>query len=129
MLQKLKPTLMVEDVRLAAEFYRDVLGFTLVLTVPPEGEGFWEFAILERDGIEIRLQESESLIEEVEAFRGMPIGGTLMLYFEIQGIDSFYQRVQGQALILREIHQTPHHTREFTLQDPNGYVLTFAERR
>ena len=40
-LKKLTPNLMVEHVNDTVTFYKDVLGFTLLASVPEEGEFNW----------------------------------------------------------------------------------------
>jgi catechol 2,3-dioxygenase-like lactoylglutathione lyase family enzyme len=46
-LKKLTPNLMVEHVNDTVAFYKDVLGFTLLASVPEEGEFNW--AMMKRD--------------------------------------------------------------------------------
>jgi len=70
MLKKLTPNLMVEDVRRTIGFYRDVLGFEPLSTVPEEGQVDW--AMMRRDGVEIMCQARSSLAAELPAFTACP---------------------------------------------------------
>ena len=62
-LNKLTPNLMVEDVNQTIQFYRDVLAFEVLATVPEEGTFAW--AMLKRDNVEIMFQQRVSLTEEI----------------------------------------------------------------
>jgi uncharacterized glyoxalase superfamily protein PhnB len=117
--------LMVEDVNEAVEFYRDVLGFELVMSVPEEGRYDW--AMISRGGAEIMLQSRASLAGEYPLFNESGIGGSLVLYFNVTGVDELYERVRGKAKPVIDIHDTPYGMREFAIEDNDGYVLTFAE--
>ena len=62
-LQRLTPVLVVESVRDCLPFWTDRLGFELTNHVPgPDGSMI--FAILERSGIEVMYQSSESVLAD-----------------------------------------------------------------
>jgi uncharacterized glyoxalase superfamily protein PhnB len=125
MLKKLTPNLMVEDVERTVEFYRDVLGFELVMTVPEAAP--FNFAILQRDAVEMMLQSRASLTENVPALEGATIGASQTFYIEVTAIDELYNQVREKAEIVVDMHETFYGTREFYFKDINGYILSFSE--
>jgi uncharacterized glyoxalase superfamily protein PhnB len=125
MLKKLTPNMMVEDVAQTIAFYRDVLGFTTLTTVPDEPP--FAFAILQRDGVEVMLQSRPSLSENVPALAGMPIGASQSFYVEVEDVKRLHQQIQGKAEIVVDMHDTFYGTREFYFRDLNGYVFGFSQ--
>ena len=124
-LKKLTPNLMVEDVNETVTFYQDVLGFALLASVPEEGQFNW--AMMQHDAVEIMFQSRASLTEDVPLFKDKAIGGSLTLYIDVEDIKGLYGQVQNRVAILHEMSTTFYGTREFTIQDCNGYGLTFAQ--
>jgi lactoylglutathione lyase len=124
-LKKLTPNLMVEDVNETVTFYQDVLGFALLAFVPEEGQFNW--AMMQHDAVEIMFQSRASLTKDVPLFKDKAIGGSLTLYIDVEDIKGLYGQVQNRVTILHEMTTTFYGMREFTIQDCNGYVLTFAQ--
>ena len=59
-LKKMTPNLMVEDVNSTLAFYKDVLNFELLATVPETGQFNW--AMMRRDNVErFRTNDLENL--------------------------------------------------------------------
>ncbi len=125
-LKKLTPNIMVEDVKRTTTFYKDVLGFELAASVPPDGETL-DWAMLKRDGVEMMFQSRPSLSGELPLFAEKTIGGALTFYIEVADIQALYTDLKGKVTLLQELHQTFYDTQEFVIQDHNGFVLTFAE--
>jgi uncharacterized glyoxalase superfamily protein PhnB len=124
-LKKMIPNLMVEDVNSTIVFYRDVLGFELLTTVPEAGQFNW--AMMRRDGVEIMFQTRTSLAEEVPVLGDRAMGGALTFYTEVEDVQSLYTDLLGKVAIVQDMHKTFYGTREFAIQDCNGFVLAFAE--
>ena len=125
MLKKLTPNLMVEDVARTIAFYREVLGFQ-VLTTLPEQEPF-DFAIVQRDGVELMFQSRASLSDNVPALTGVPIGASQTFYIDVEGIRDLYQALHDKVEIVVDFHTTFYGTQEFYFRDINGYILSFSE--
>ena len=62
MYKSMTTNLMVESVDKSIVFYRDVLGFSVVTSVPGKGNEL-QFAIMSNDDILLMLQEKDNLIE------------------------------------------------------------------
>lgn len=125
MLKKLTPNLMVEDVGRTLAFYREVLGFEVLTTVP--GQEPLDFAIVKRDGVELMFQSRTSLSENVPALAGAPIAASQTFYIEVEGLLDLYKALHGQVEIVVDLHTTFYGTQEFYFRDLNGYVLSFSE--
>jgi len=125
-LKKLTPNLIVSDVRRSLEFYRDVLGFTVTVTVP-EAEPF-VFAIVQSGPVEIFLNAPEPAIAEYPAFKDRPIGGTLTLFVEVANIVLAHATLQDRVKIVMPLEHKWYGSTEFAFEDPDGYLITFAER-
>jgi uncharacterized glyoxalase superfamily protein PhnB len=126
MFKKLTPNFMVEDVDKAIEFYRDVLGFQVVHTVP--GEGITNFAILHEGGVEIMLQAKKSLLEDVKSVGEQDISASIICYLDVDGIQDLYDRIHDKVDVVEPMRKTFYGMNEFYIRDPYGYVLGFAER-
>ena len=124
-IQKLTPNMMVDDVNATVEFYRSVLGFDLVVAVPDSGRLDW--ALVQRDDVEMMFQARQSLIEEMPLFQDRPAGGALTFYLDVEGVEGLYERLRARVRVVKDLHETFYGTREFAIEDCNGFILTFAE--
>ncbi len=123
--KQLTPNLMVEDINQTIDFYKSILGFDVLATVPETGQLNW--AMLKQGNVEIQLQLRASLTEEIPAFKGKPIGGALTLYIGVDDIKELYERLKDKVTIAQDMHTTFYGTQEFAIQDSNGFVISFAE--
>ena len=127
-LKKLTPNLMVEDVNRTIDFYRDVLGFEVQVTVPEAGQLDW--AMLTRDGVTLMFQSRGSLGGEIPALADAPIGGAVTFYTEVDGVEALHAQLSEGASrveIVQALHDTFYGTREFCFRDCNGYLISFSE--
>jgi uncharacterized glyoxalase superfamily protein PhnB len=125
-LSKLTPNLIVANVEQSAEFYRDVLGFSVQMTVP-EAPPF-AFAIVTTGSVEVFLNSQESATAEYPAFAGRPIGGTLTLFIEVVNIAEAYEALKGTVDVVMPFEKKWYGMTEFAFLDPDGYIITYAER-
>jgi len=125
-LKKLTPNLIVSDVLRSLEFYRDVLGFTVAVTVPETAP--FVFAIVQSGPVEIFLNAPEPAIAEYPAFKDRPIGGTLTLFVEVANIALAHATLQDKVRIVMPLEHKWYGSTEFAFEDPDGYLITFAER-
>ena len=125
-LSKLTPNLIVSNVERSAEFYRDVLGFSVQMTVPDAPP--FAFAIVTTGSVEVFLNSQESAAAEYPAFAGRPIGGTLTLFIEVVNIVEAYESLKGTVDVVMPLEKKWYGMTEFAFLDPDGYVITYAER-
>jgi uncharacterized glyoxalase superfamily protein PhnB len=125
-ISRITPNLIVRDVLRSVEFYRDVLGFELGMSVPDAPP--FVFAGMKSGEVFIFLNDPHAAEEELPLMAGRPIGGTLTLYIEVTGIDALFDRLRSRAPVVMSIRTQFYGMREFAITDPDGWVLTFAER-
>ena len=124
-LKSLTPNLIVSNVERSIAFYRDVLGFTLVTTVPDASP--FVFAIVQSGPVQIFLNAPEPAMTEYPAFKDRPIGGTLTLFIDVQNIKASHDELKDQVKIVMPLEHKWYGVTEFAFADPDGYLITFAE--
>jgi uncharacterized glyoxalase superfamily protein PhnB len=123
---KLTPNLLVASVERSLAFYVDTLGFARGLTVPDASP--FVFASVTSGPIEIFFNDAAAAVQEYPAFAGKPIGATGTLFIEVEGVDALHERLRGKVTIVMPLETKFYGMREFAIEDPDGYVMTFAER-
>ena len=125
-LNKLTPNLVVSDVDRSLAFYRDVLGFSVAQTVPDVAP--LVFAIMQAGPVEIFLNAPEPAYAEYPAFRDRPIGGTLTLFIEATDVRGLHAALADRVTVVMPLEKKWYGVTEFAIADPDGYLITFAER-
>ena len=125
-LKKLTPNLVVSSVEQSLAFYCDVLGFTKTDTVPEESP--YVFAIVRSGPVEVFFNAKGPAFEEYPALAGRPLGGTLTLYMEVSAVEKIYHDLKGRVTVTMPLEKKFYGVTEFAFEDPDGYVITFAER-
>ena len=125
--QKLTPNLVVRDVAASMEFYRSVLGFQTAITVPEQPP--YVFGAVINGGVEIFFNDQKAVAKDYPALGAQPIGGALTLFIEVEGIEQALAAIQKSgAKITMPLKEQFYGMREFAFQDPEGWVITIAER-
>jgi catechol 2,3-dioxygenase-like lactoylglutathione lyase family enzyme len=124
--KSLTPNLIVSDVARSVGFYRDVLGFSLGPTVPDQAP--YVFAIVQAGPVQIFLNAPEPAVAEYPAFAGRPIGGTLTLFIDVERVREVYEALKERVRIVMPLEKKWYGVTEFAFEDPDGYLITFAER-
>ncbi len=106
----------VNDLAASADYYRDVLGFT----VREIGDDGWR--IFERDGCQIMAGHCADAIPPKE------LGDhSYFAYLRMNGIVDYYaQVVANGARILKKLCDEPWGMREFALQTVDGHRIMFG---
>ena len=105
------PLLLVPDVTATAEYYRRVLGFVS----DPEGTSP-EYSVVWRDHAAVHFARGES----------SPLG--VRIFFWVKDVDRVYGEVEAKgARITAAIDTRPYRVRDFSIEDPNGVTLVFAQ--
>src|SRR3982750_2205288 len=123
---KLTPNLLVANVERSVAFYVETLGFSRGLTVPDESP--LVFASVTSGAVEIFFNDAVTAAKEYPAFAGKPIGASGTMFIEMQGVDAFHDRLKPSVKIVMPLVTQFYGLREFAIEDPDGYVITFAER-
>lgn len=125
-IRKLTPNLVVSNVEESMAFYRDVLGFTIVTTVPDAPP--YAFAIAMAGDVQVFFNSVESATDEYPAFRHQPIGGTLTLFFEVTDIERLYAALAPRVRVVMPLEKKWYGMTEFAFIDPDGWMITYAQR-
>ena len=126
---KLTPNLLVADVERSLAFYTNVLGFERGFTVPEQPP--FVFGSVVSGPIEIFFNERETAAKEYPAFAGKPLGISGTMFIELKGhgvIEPLHDRLKVAGAIVMPLVTQWYGMKEFAIADPDGYVITFAER-
>lgn len=113
----LAPQFLVEDLERSIAYYRR-LGFSF-------GEPWGGFYAIGRlDGLELHLKEAPRNPAERQHRRE---NEHLDAAAGVEGIEAFYEQcVANGAKILKPLEATPWGTKDFYIEDPDGYVVSFG---
>jgi len=123
--KKLTPNLLVVSVERSLAFYVDLLGFSPGMTVPDAPP--FAFASVTDGPVEIFFNEAATAVKEYPAFAGKPIGATGTLFVEVAGVDALHDRLKQKVKVVMQLETKFYGMREFAIEDPDGYIITFAE--
>jgi Uncharacterized protein conserved in bacteria len=126
MYKSVTANLMVESVERAIKFYQEILGFSVVVSVPGKDVEL-QFAILSKDDLMIMVQEKSNLMKEYPVLAAEKLQPSISLYIKVDNFDALYEEIKEKYSINTEIHTTFYGAREFAIVDADGYVLTFSE--
>lgn len=121
----LTPNLMVKNVNNTVEFYRNILGFNLLASVPEKGDYNW--ALIGRDDIVLMLENETSLKAEYSQLSTQNNPTSFTLFIKVNQIASLYKDLQNKAPVVKKLHTTFYNMQEFAIEDCNGVILVFAE--
>lgn len=125
--QKLTPNLVVNNVEAILNFYQTVLGFERGMTVPEQAP--YVFGSVTSSSVEIFFNDKKMVGEDYPPLVERPIGGTLTLFLEVEGIEEVLSRVQkSEAKVVMPLKTQFYGMREFAFEDPEGWIVTIAER-
>lgn len=125
------PNLVVSDIDRSTAFYRDVLGFSIVQTVPDAAP--FVFVWLRRDEVSVFLNAAAAVREEHPELANRTPGGTNTLFFTMEaadvpsGIDALFDRIKPHARVCMPLKNQFYGMREFGIEDPDGHVIFFAQ--
>src|SRR5262245_57441586 len=114
--KRIVPVLKVSDMQQSVDFYTGVLGFSVV----------WRAA---KGGVENCMLQAGATALLLST--GSHLGGTPQftgtLYFNMAGVQEFFERVKDRAEVVWPLEAMDYGQREFGIRDGDGYTLAFAE--
>ncbi len=122
-MNSISPNIFVKDINETIDFYKQ-LGFNVVTTVPDQGDIFW--AMMTCGNVTIMFQTFESLGNELPVISRQN-GGSLLFYIKTTEIRSFFDQIKDNVKVVKGLEKTFYGATEFSIEDNNGYLLTFAE--
>jgi catechol 2,3-dioxygenase-like lactoylglutathione lyase family enzyme len=113
------PQFLVENLDHSLAFYEQRLGFSRDFVY----EGF--YASVSRDRAIIHLKCAPKLEAERDHRRS---GEHLDAYLAVSGVGDLHTELVGRgAPITKQLERRPWGTRDFHVEDPDGYILCFSE--
>ncbi len=122
------PNLVVADIARSLALYRDVLGFSVVATVPDQAP--FAFVMLTRDNLMVFLNSIKAVRED-PAYSKLAddVGKSgVAMYFDVKGVRELYDALQGRVKVVAPLERKFYGATESTITDPDNYLITFAER-
>jgi catechol 2,3-dioxygenase-like lactoylglutathione lyase family enzyme len=125
-LKRLTPNLLVANVERSLAFYTEILGFERGMTVPEQSP--FVFAQVTSGSIEIFLNDAAGAVKEYPVLAGKPLGTSGTMFVEVEGIRALHAELAPKVTIVMPLITQWYGTMEFVIADPDGYLITFAER-
>jgi uncharacterized glyoxalase superfamily protein PhnB len=128
---------MVQDVKKAVVFYREILGFKLVMAVPADKGGIetgfeqdkdYIYALVKNQNTEIMFQETDSFKEDIPALDREKPGASASFYFEVEDVEGLAANLKDRVETVKELHTAWYGMREWYIRDNNGYILCLAQK-
>jgi catechol 2,3-dioxygenase-like lactoylglutathione lyase family enzyme len=127
-LEGLCPLIQVFDMRTSLRFYRDVLGFAVVMQAPAGDAPDW---------VLLRLGEAELMLNTAyEAHERPPAPDPARiaahrdtgLFLRSKDVDAVHEHLRAKGLDVEKPAVTSYGMKQLYVQDPDGYVLCFQRR-
>ena len=113
------PQFLVDDLDRAVQYYRDKLGFELDFKY----QSF--YAAVARDGLAIHLKCAPKFVADREHRKQ---GEHLDAYIAVSNIRGLFSELTRRgAQLLRPLEERPWGCLDFSVEDPDGYILCFSE--
>lgn len=122
-MESISPNIFVRNINETIKFYK-LLGFKLLMTVPDQGDFVW--VMMTCGKVSFMFQTFDSLGSELPAITRQD-GGSLLLYIQTKDIRVFHDKIKDKVNVIKGLEKTFYGATEFSIQDNNGYILTFAE--
>jgi uncharacterized glyoxalase superfamily protein PhnB len=123
-METVSPNIFVSDLPGTIEFYQK-LDFQVITSVP-DANGEMIFALMMNGATTFMFQTFKSIENQLPAVSRQK-GGSLLLYIKMKGIRVFFERIRKTIPIMSDLEKTFYGATEFSVVDPNNFVLTFAE--
>ena len=132
---KLVPELGVSNLEKSRQFYVGILGFKVLFERPENRFVYMSFFGVELMIEEDRTREGDSALWVIEPM-DYPRGRGLNLSIDCPSVNDLVERLGRAGIALRKPvednwyrnNEILHGERNFLVQDPDGYLLRFAER-
>jgi catechol 2,3-dioxygenase-like lactoylglutathione lyase family enzyme len=113
----LEPRLHVADYQRSVTFYRDVLGFEVLVEFPEDDPSF---AMLNRDGVALQIGGPDAT--KLQAYPA-----TCTFYFDVEDALALHREFQDKVTIEWGPEVYFYHRREFAFRDPDGHLIIISE--
>lgn len=123
--KKITTILFAEEIEPGVKFWTERLGFNKTIEVP-DGDKL-AFVLLEKGGLELMYQTYATADRDDPAVGQLVRKGPTFLYVEVEDIKQALAAMQGVDVVVA-MHDTFYGAREFSVKDPAGHLITFAQQ-
>jgi uncharacterized glyoxalase superfamily protein PhnB len=120
-MMKLEPLIYVSDIFKSIYFYRDILGFKMG-ELYPDRECPTYAPIFVGDN---KLMLSQARDSNKSLHQDHLGGSGLQMFIRVDNVDEELHRIKNQVPLVKNIENKPWGDREFTISDPDGYLISF----
>ncbi len=119
----ISPTLAVRNMKRTIQFYRDSLGFKMGMAFPDADNP--QYADLSKDGMVVMFIPTGNV--GIGAKEKLGVGVNLYMQID-RNIDEYCNELKNKGVkIIVDIKDEPYGIRDFTVEDIDGYKLTFNQ--
>ena len=123
--KRITPVLLVQEIEPIVPFWVNRLGFTKTIEVP-EGNKL-SFVAFQKGSAEVMYQTYSSVEKDAPPSMSAEAGkGPTYLYMEIDDLDAVLAAMKDVKIIM-PVRTAFYGMREFSVQDPGGHFITFAQ--
>ena len=125
-LKRLIPMLNVSHIENSLEFYQRGLGFSIVSD--PAAVADWRWANIRSGDAELMLSESggsPALKQNIDPH--LDTSWPCIYYFYPDDVDAMHAHLCDQGYSPSALQTTLYDMREFSIQDPDGHLLSFGQ--
>jgi uncharacterized glyoxalase superfamily protein PhnB len=123
-METVSPNIFVSDLPATIEYY-EKLDFKIITSVP-DANGDMIFALMMNGSTSFMFQTFKSIEKQLPVVSRQK-GGSLLLYIKMKGIRAYFEKVKAKVPLMSSLEKTFYGATEFSVVDPNNFVLTFAE--
>lgn len=128
MAQTIFPSLIVRDMEQTVAWYQRNLRATVKMSVPSSTDpDCARFVTLILAGNDLMLETPESVETKYPQLgRPVEVGSTMAINIQVEDAQAIFEALSDRDSIVAEPSDMFYGMREFTLKDPNGYLMTVA---
>ncbi len=125
-MKNLVPMLNVSNIEKSLDFYKSAVGFEVISdpAIIPE----WRWAAIRSGQTELMLSQTETGVNlSAGSDPHKNTSWPVVFYFYPDDVKSLHQHIEKCGYQPTEVIVTHYGMREFSLQDPDGHLLSFGE--
>lgn len=122
-MDSISANIFVRDMNETIKYYQH-LGFEVVMKNPEQGDIVWSMMTFGK--VSFMFQTFDSLGSEIPEISRQD-GGSLLFYIQLKDIRQFHDKIKDKVNVIKGLAKTFYGATEFSIQEINGYILTFAE--
>ncbi|HYL86631.1 MAG TPA: VOC family protein [Candidatus Angelobacter sp.] len=123
--KRITPVLLVEEIEPLLPFWVGRLGFAKTIEVP-DGDKLG-FVVFQKGSVEVMYQTYASVEKDAPKEVAATVGkGPTYLYMEVDDLEAVLAAMKGVRMVM-PVRTAFYGMKEFTVQDPGGHFVTFAQ--